>query len=163
VKHFPGNTAVDPHSGSSILKADKAALDEMVKPFAEIISGGGVPALMLSHVMVPALDGQKNASLSRRVIGDWLRGELGFDGIVLADDFSMGAIAATGLGPAAAAVEALNAGVDMIMVWPKDLAAVHASILNALKAERLPRERLLEAAARVIAGKMRYGIVALSE
>jgi beta-N-acetylhexosaminidase len=144
------------------LNVDKAALDEMVKPFADLIDGG-VPALMLSHVVVPALDGQKNASLSRRVIGDWLRGELGFEGIVLADDFSMGAISASGLTPAAAAVEALNAGVDMIMAWPKDLAAVHASILNSLKAGRLPRERLLEAAARIIAGKMRYGIVTFSE
>jgi beta-N-acetylhexosaminidase len=77
--------------------------------------------------------------------------------MVVSDDFSMGAV--IGLSPAAAAVEALNAGVDMIMVWPKDLSATHAAILGALRDGRLSRERLLEAAARIIAGKLRYGLM----
>ena len=132
----------------------------MVKPFAGVIRGNKPPAVMVSHVMVPVLDGQRNASLSRRVIQGWLRGELGFEGIVIADDFSMGAAAAAGLGPGAASVEALNAGVDMIMVWPKDLLSVHAAILTALRERRLSRERLVEAASRVIAGKIRYGLIA---
>ena len=114
---------------------------------------------MVSHVTVPALDSKRSASLSRPVIEGWLRRELGFEGIVLADDFSMGAISALGLEPAAAAAEALNAGVDMIMVWPKDLVAVHASILEALKSGRLSRARLREAAERIIAEKIRYGII----
>jgi beta-N-acetylhexosaminidase len=156
VKHFPGNSAADPHDGAATIRAGKAALDEMVKPFAALIRGVSPPAIMLSHVMVPALDSQKNASLSSKVINEWLRGELGFKGIVLADDFSMGAVAATGLSPGAAAVEALNAGVDMIIVWPKDLIAVHASILNAIKERRISRERLVEAAGRIITEKLRY-------
>jgi beta-N-acetylhexosaminidase len=160
LKHFPGNTAADPHSGASTLRAGKAALDEMVKPFAAIIRGLSPPVLMLSHVMVPAVDSRRNASLSRPVIEGWLRGELGFQGIALADDYSMAAVAATGLGPSAAAVEALNAGIDMIMTWPRDITAVHTAILDALKSGRLPRERLLEAAGRVIAEKIRYDLVA---
>jgi beta-N-acetylhexosaminidase len=163
VKHFPGNTAADPHDGVSTIKADREQLNELVKPFTKIIRDVQPPAMMVSHAMVPALDSKRNASLSSEVIQNWLRGELGFEGIVLADDFSMGAVAALGLRPGTAAVEALNAGVDMIMVWPKDLVAVHASILEALKAGRLSRERLLEAASRVIAGKIRYGLIALSE
>ena len=163
VKHFPGNSAADPHSGVSVLMADKAALDEMVRPFAGIIRSSAPQAVMVSHVLVPALDRQKNASLSRAVIEGWLRGELGFEGIVLADDFSMGAVASSGLSPAAAAVEALNSGVDMIMVWPKNIASVHASILGAMEDGRLSRERLVEAAGRIITGKLRYGIIALSE
>ena len=159
LKHFPGNGAADPHSGVSSLTAGKNTLDTMVKAFAGIIQSLSPPLVMVSHVMVPALDNKRNASLSRPVIEGWLRGELGFGGIVLADDFSMGAITASGLAPAAAAVEALNAGADMIMVWPRDLAAVHASILGALLDGRLSRARLAEAAARVIAGKLRYGIV----
>jgi beta-N-acetylhexosaminidase len=158
VKHFPGNGAADPHDGAVEIKAGKPALDEMVKPFAAIIRSQHPSAIMLSHVMVPALDSRKNASLSDKVIKDWLRGELGFKGIVLADDFSMGAIAANGISPGAAAVEAINAGVDMIIVWPKDMIAVHSSILNALKEKRISRERLEEAASRVIAEKLRYQI-----
>jgi beta-N-acetylhexosaminidase len=130
----------------------------MVRPFADLIRNLSPPAIMLSHVMVPALDSQKNASLSSKVIKDWLRGELGFRGLVLADDFSMGAVAARGLSPGAAAVEALNAGVDMIIVWPKDVIAVHASILSALRERRLSRERLVEAAGRIITEKLRYDI-----
>jgi len=157
VKHFPGNTATDPHGGVSGIQADKSGLDEMVKPFAGIIRGIELQAVMVSHVMVPAIDPRRNASLSPAVIQDWLRGELGFEGIVVADDFSMGAV--SGLSPQAAGLEALNAGVDMIMVWPKDLAATHAAILAALRDGRLPRERLLEAAGRVIAGKLRYALM----
>ncbi|MDR0496685.1 MAG: glycoside hydrolase family 3 protein [Treponema sp.] len=159
VKHFPGNSAIDPHSGVPELKAGKKALDEMVKPFAGIIRWLTPPVIMLSHVMVPALDSSRNASLSPVVIQNWLRGELGFEGIVLADDFSMGAVAASGISPGAAAVEALNAGADMIMVWPRDLVAVHSSILEALGEGRLSRNRLLEAASRIIAGKLRYALI----
>jgi len=158
VKHFPGNGSADPHDKSASIGASKAALDEMVRPFAALIRSLSPPVIMLSHVMVPAVDSQKNASLSSKVIKDWLRGELGFRGIVLADDFSMGAVAARGLSPGAAAVEALNAGVDMIIVWPKDVIAVHASILSALRERRVSRERLVEAAGRIIAEKLRYNI-----
>ena len=158
VKHFPGNGAADPHDKTSAIGAGKSVLDEMVRPFAALIRSLSPPAIMLSHVMVPALDSQKNASLSSKVIKDWLRGELGFRGIVLADDFSMGTVAARGLSPGAAAVEALNAGVDMIIVWPKDVIAVHASILNALRERRISRERLVEAAGCVITEKLRYDI-----
>ena len=159
VKHFPGNSAADPHRGVSVLTDGKAALDGMVRPFAGIISRAAPQAVMVSHVLVPALDGEHNASLSRAVIEGWLRGELGFEGIVLADDFAMGAVASSGISPAAAAVEALNAGIDMIMVWPNNIAAVHASILGALEDGRLSRERLLEAAGRIIEGKIRYGLI----
>jgi beta-N-acetylhexosaminidase len=158
VKHFPGNGATDPHDGAASIKAGKPALDEMIKPFVSLIQNQSPSAVMLSHVMVPALDSQRNASLSSNVIKSWLRGELGFKGIVLADDFSMGAVASNGVSPGAAAVGALAAGVDMIIVWPKDVIAVHASILSALKEKRVSRERLLEAASRIIAEKLRYDI-----
>jgi len=159
LKHFPGNTGADPHSAYSVMKDNKAALDEKARPFAGIISELRPAGIMLSHVMVPALDSRRNASLSRAVIEDWLRGELGFKGIVIADDFSMGAVAATGLSHEDAAVEALNAGVDMIMVWPGNLALVQSAILKAMREGRLSRERLLEAAGRIIREKIRYGLV----
>ena len=159
VKHFPGNGAVDPHSGVSLLKANRSALDKMTKPFAGIIRSLSPAAIMISHVTVPALD-QTSASLSRPVIEGWLRGELGFKGIVLADDYSMAAVAVSGLSPAAAAVAGLNAGVDMIMCWPGNIVAVHSAILEALESGRLSRERLREAAGRIIAEKIRCGLAA---
>ena len=158
-KHFPGNTSVDPHAYISRLGGSKNALDEMVKPFASIIQRFDPPAIMLSHVMVPAIDSRRNASLSRAVIHDWLRVELGFEGIIMADDYSMGAVTAFGLSHSAATVEALNAGVDMIMVWPQNLSTVHGAILEALRDGLLSRERLRQAASRIIAVKLRYGLV----
>ena len=159
VKHFPGNSAVDPHYDIAILHADRAALDEMARPFAGIIRNLGPSIIMMSHVVVYAWDSQLPASLSRPIIQDWLRGELGFQGLVMADDFAMDAVAATGLSSAAATVKALNAGVDMIMVWPHELTRVHAAILEALRTGQLRRERLVEAVERIIEVKLRYGIM----
>jgi beta-N-acetylhexosaminidase len=159
VKHFPGNTGEDPHSGRAVLAADREALDKMVKPFAGVIREGHVPAVMVSHIVVSAWDEERNASLSPKIIRDWLRGNLGFTGIVVADDFSMSAVAASGLDSGTAAVEALNAGVDMVMTWPRNLASVHRAILTALQEGRLSREQLRESVARIIFEKIRYGLI----
>jgi beta-N-acetylhexosaminidase len=131
----------------------------MVEPFAELIRAGPPSGIMVSHAVVPAWDGERNASLSAEVMGGRLRGELGFKGIVLGDDFSMGALAGSGFRPEEAAVEALIAGADMVMAWPLNLRSIHGSILQALEAGRLSRNRLEEAAARIIAEKLRYGLV----
>ncbi|MCL2070346.1 MAG: glycoside hydrolase family 3 protein [Treponema sp.] len=159
VKHFPGNSAVDPHYGIAVLEADRAALDEMTGPFAGLIRSMRPAAMMISHVMIPALDGERNASLSEPLIEGWLRGELGFKGIVMADDYAMSAVTDRGLDPPAAAVMGLAAGVDMIMVWPDQLEAVHTAILQALEDGSLSRQRLQQAAARVIAEKIRFGLI----
>ena len=161
LKHFPGNSAADPHSGISTLSAGKAALDENVKPFTEIIRTIEMDAVMVSHVSIPAVDSKRIASLSSPVIEGWLREELGFNGIVIADDFTMAAVSASGFSPAAAAVEAINSGVDMIMAWPNNIETVHGAILNALKDGRLPREKLTRAAERIIEAKLKYGLITL--
>jgi beta-N-acetylhexosaminidase len=141
------------------LDAEKAVLDEMVKPFAELIRALQPSAVMVSHIVVPARGGERNASLSRPVIQGWLREELGFRGFVLGDDFSMKAVSSRGLSPEAAAVEALKAGVDMIMAWPSGLSRLHRAILDALAEGQLSRERLREAAGRIIAEKIRRGLI----
>jgi beta-N-acetylhexosaminidase len=159
VKHFPGNTGTDPHKGRAILSADREALNRMIQPFAGVIRNTQPPAIMVSHIVVPAWDRERNASLSPKVIKDWLRGKLGFTGIVMGDDFSMGAVADSGLSLEDAVVEALNAGVDMVMTWPRNLRGVHEAILTALQEGRLPRERLKEAVERILVEKIRYGLI----
>ena len=162
VKHFPGNSG-DPHREIAVLDAEKTTLDEMVRPFAFLIRTLQPSAVMVSHIVVPPRDRERNASLSRAVIEDWLRGELRFQGFVLGDDFSMKAVSSRGLSPEAAAVEALKAGVDMIMAWPPDLSRLHQAILGALAEGRLSRERLQEAAGRIIAEKIRWGLIPREE
>ncbi|MFP3091528.1 glycoside hydrolase family 3 protein [Treponema sp. TIM-1] len=156
VKHFPGNTGTDPHRGRPLLTQDRRALDRLARPFAGLIRELSLPGVMVSHVLVLARDPDRNASLSPAVIRDWLRGELGFSGMVLADDFSMEA--ASGRGEEDAAVEALAAGADMVMAWPATLRRTHRTILRALEDGRLPRERLREAVEHILFQKIRFGL-----
>ena len=157
IKHFPGNAGTDPHLETPLMAGGPDALRQAVSPFAALIAaaGGSPPpaAVMVSHVVVPAWDAALNASLSEVVMGQKLRGELGFNGIILADDFSMGAVSG-GYDTAEASVAALAAGADMIMVWPRNLVSVHNAILAALADGSLPRARLQDAASRIIRKKL---------
>jgi beta-N-acetylhexosaminidase len=90
-------------------------------------------------------------------MGKWLRDELGFDGIIISDDFIMAAAGNTG--PEEAAVLSVIAGSDMILVWPAHLTKTHNAFTAALKDGRLSRERLQDAAQRVIYEKLRMGLI----
>jgi beta-N-acetylhexosaminidase len=169
VKHFPGNTGADPHSENPMLGGSREELRRVVAPFAFLIGSGGAgkagasqgPSLsgvMVSHVLVPAWDGERIGSLSPILIGEWLRKDMGFEGLVLADDFSMAA-AASRLSPEEAAVASIAAGADMVMAWPMNLLKLRGAILKALGEGRLSRARLEEAAARIIAEKIRLGLI----
>ena len=162
VKHFPGNSGADPHRDTAILSGSREELDRAVQPFADLIRGassGGPPlaGIMVSHVLVPAWDSRQIGSFSPAIIGQWIRGELGFRGIVLADDFSMAAASRTG--PGEAAVLSLAAGADMVMAWPGNLRQVRRAILAALEGGTLSRSRLEESAARIIREKIRLGLL----
>jgi beta-N-acetylhexosaminidase len=161
VKHFPGSAGPDPHFSPSVLKGDKTTLDDLVSPFAALINGGA-RTVMVAHTQVPAID-NKIASLSNVIMGNWLRGELGFKGIIISDDFSMAAAggrsAKESFTTEEAAVLSLAAGADMVLVWPPDIMRTHRAIVSAIENGRLPRERLFEAAARVIYEKIKMGLV----
>ncbi|MDR2094013.1 MAG: glycoside hydrolase family 3 protein [Treponema sp.] len=164
VKHFPGNSAGDPHREQTVLDVDRETLDLLASPFAFLVNAPAShhcrpSGIMLSHSVARARDPFRSASLSPFVIRDWLRGELGFEGIGLGDDFSMPAIALSGMDTEEAAVAALEAGLDMVMVWPKDIVSVHRAIVRALDSGGLSRERLREAAARILCEKLRFGLV----
>jgi beta-N-acetylhexosaminidase len=161
VKHFPGNSGADPHTNVVVLSGSREELDRAVEPFAALIrnaSSGGPPVagIMVSHALVPAWDPERIGSLSPVLINRWLREDLGFRGIVLADDFSM---AAARTGPEEAAVLSLAAGADMVMAWPSGLRKLHRAILSALEQGVLSRSRLEEAAARIITEKIRLGLL----
>jgi len=166
VKHFPGSAGADPHRFPSVLNGGREALAELTAPIAALIRGGYARAIMVSHSAVPAWDSENIASLSPAVMGGWLRRELGFEGIIVCDDFSMASasspVTAEGqnhLKPEAAAVLSLAAGADMVLVWPPDLRRTHRAILAALGDGRLSRERLREAAGRIIFEKIRMGLL----
>ncbi|WP_019071379.1 glycoside hydrolase family 3 N-terminal domain-containing protein [Streptomyces hokutonensis] len=151
-KHFPGHggTITDSHHGVAI---DPRPYDELLvdlEPFRAAVAAG-VPMLMSAHVVFPALDANRPATLSRRILGDLLRLDLGFDGVLVSDALEMKAIADE-YGEAAGARIALAAGADQVIVAVPDLAVTLAcrdAVLDALHARMLAEERVWEAAGRV--------------
>jgi beta-N-acetylhexosaminidase len=156
-KHFPGNAEADPHRGLPVLSAARATLDTVYyAPFRDAIRSG-VSSIMLSHVLVPAIDPDLPVSVSAVAIAV-LKERLGFRGIVMTDDLQMAALAGIG-GPEAAAVAALSAGADLLMVsGGRTALAVRTALLEALADGRISRARLEDAAARIIAQKLRFGL-----
>jgi beta-N-acetylhexosaminidase len=104
--------------------------------------------VMTAHIRVAGLD-DAPATLSRTVIGDLLRGDLGFAGVVVTDALEMRAVSET-VGAAEGAVQALEAGADALCLG-HDLRpeAIHTAVVDAVRSGRLAEERVQEAAARV--------------
>lgn len=149
-KHFPGHgsTAVDSHAALPIVDTDSATLRTRdLEPFAAVAADA--PAMMSAHVIVRAFDSQWPATLSRTILSDVLRAELGFAGALLTDCLEMNAVAARG--SVASAVDALAAGADLLVFSHDDrlAAAAVTAIASAVDEGRLPIERLADAHARV--------------
>jgi len=118
LKHFPGLGSVseDTHINPGTLSDSKDFLERNDwRPFRQIAARTD-PFIMLGHVCVPAVDPHLPASLSKRMITDIIRTDWRFDGILITDDLNMGAIAGRKEGIGEAAVRALNAGADLILL-----------------------------------------------
>lgn len=160
VKHFPGSSGPDPHIFPSSLQVSREKLNELTAPFFALVRDGHARAVMIAHTAVSAWDSENIASLSPEVMGGWLRQEIGFNGIIVCDDFSMAASELRGNSrPETAAVQAIAAGADMVLVWPPDLRRTHRELQAALGDGRLSRERLLDSVERIIIEKLRLGLV----
>ncbi|MDN3021603.1 glycoside hydrolase family 3 N-terminal domain-containing protein [Streptomyces sp. S.PB5] len=151
-KHFPGHggTDTDSHHGIAVDPRPIDALRADLEPFRAAVAAG-VPMLMSAHVVFPALDANRPATLSRRILGDLLRHDLGFDGVLVSDALEMKAIADE-YGEAAGARIALAAGADQVIVAVPDLEVTLAcrdAVLDALASGVLAEERVREAAERV--------------
>jgi beta-N-acetylhexosaminidase len=139
-KHFPGHGAVSADS-HHVLPVDRRELVDMgddLTPYRRLIANG-LPSVMVAHIVFPALDGAP-ASLSSGWIRDVLRGELRFQGVVFADDLSMGGAAAAYGDVVARAEKALAAGCDMLPVCNNRASVV--KLLDGLKVEPEPASRL---------------------
>jgi beta-N-acetylhexosaminidase len=159
-KHFPGHgdTTADSHHELPLVEhpPDRLRAVELV-PFRAAIEAG-VATIMTAHVFVPALDEQRPATLSRRIVGDLLRGELGFEGVIFGDDLEMKAIANQYAVPEAA-VMALEAGCDGLLICSGDhqrQAAALEAVIHAVESERIPLARVDDALARHRRAKERF-------
>ena len=160
-KHFPGHgdTVTDSHLALPTVHAGRETIDERdLPPFRAAIEAG-VRSIMSGHLLVPALDPAMPATLSRPVLTELLRGELGFGGMVVTDAIEMRAVA-TMFSPGEIAVRAIGAGVDAICVGhstEESLREIRDAIVAAVRSGELPEERLAEAAGRVLAVSSWYG------
>ena len=152
-KHFPGHgdTSSDSHTGLPRVDASAGVLREReLVPFAAAVDTG-VEAVMTSHVLLPAIDRERPATLSPAVLG-MLRTELGFEGAIVTDALDMAGAAGGGRGVPEAAVLALSAGADLLCLGAdKDATLVESvadAVVDAVRGGRLPEARLRDAAAR---------------
>lgn len=158
LKHFPGyGNNVDTHTGIAV---DQRPLESFTSsdflPFqAGMESGGGKTAVLVSHNIMTAVDGDLPASLSPKVHG-LLRTDLGFDGVVMTDDLAMEAVAAYSA-DGAVAVMALEAGNDLVITT--DYRTQIPKVLEALESGALSEETIDTACRRVLTWKQNLGLL----
>lgn len=177
LKHFPGHgdTAVDSHTGLPRVEHDRATIDKVdLLPFRRAIEQGLVETIMTAHIQFPALDDsklvsksgeliQRPATLSRAILTDLLRGELGFKGLIVTDAMEMAGISHF-FEPTQAVIETFKAGTDMVLMpvrlHSKDelnnLPALIDALMAAVKSGELSAEEVHASAERIRASKARY-------
>lgn len=172
-KHFPGlgKTAVDPHHELPTIDIDLEEMDSVNLPPFRAAIDAGVCAVMTSHAVYPAIDPEVPATLSRKIVTELLREEMGFQGLVITDDLEMGAIA-RGWGVPGGAAAAFEAGADILLVC-EDQDLVLASMRNlrdklikgSVSLQRLYQslERIEEAKARFLAKAKRASMERVRE
>jgi beta-N-acetylhexosaminidase len=166
-KHFPGHgdTSVDSHHDLPVVEHPPDRLRAVeFRPFRAAMAAG-VASLITAHVLVPSLDGERPATLSRRIVTDILRDELRFDGVVYSDDMEMKAVAARWAVPEAC-VEAIDAGCDAVLICSGNVdlqAAAAEALIRAVEHERLSWSRVEDSLARHRRMKERFLAARASE
>ncbi|XID95296.1 beta-N-acetylhexosaminidase [Paenibacillaceae bacterium WGS1546] len=161
VKHFPGHgdTAEDSHVDLPVVtkSIDRLEALEWV-PFRAAIEQGA-DAVMIAHILFPEIDPDAPASLSEAIISGQLRGTLGFEGVVMTDDLTMGAIADR-YGIDEAALLSVEAGSDIVLVAHgyDNARKTYDRLLSAARSGRLPESRIDESVRRIVALKLKYSL-----
>ena len=159
-KHFPGigKTDVDLHADTSVVPVSKETLlNEDTKVFVDLIkqSKPNTYAIMVSHAMYPQIDLDHPSSLSKAIITDWLRKDMGYNGVVVTDDMDMGALAKHyTFGDMA--VQSILAGSDILLVCHEyeHMQEAYNGLMKAVKDGRISKERLDESVKRILLMKM---------
>jgi len=155
LKHYPGHgaTTADTHTGYA---STDATLEEMkgneLVPFIEGIRSGA-EVIMVAHISCPGITGDTvPASLSKKMITDILRTDLGYQGLVITDALNMGAIAQE-YTSGEAAVLAINAGADMLLM-PVDFHEAYEAVLSAMQSGEISESRIEESLKRILSLKL---------
>lgn len=160
LKHFPGNTNVDPHSGLPELPYSFERLMNDTLPFKEFAFGAvNASCVLMSHARTKALDPETPACLSEKWVKDVLRKDYGFEGIVFSDDIFMKALNENGYPPEKAVVMAVKAGVDVIMISEKRFASSARVILDLMLEDSDFNSEVERAVRHVLEYKIKAGLL----
>jgi len=159
-KHFPGigKTDVDLHADTSVVPVSKKTLlNEDTKVFVDLVkqSKPNTYAIMVSHAMYPQIDPDHPSSLSKTIITDWLRKDMGYNGVVVTDDMDMGALAKHyTFGDMA--VQSILAGSDILLVCHEyeHMQEAYNGLMKAVKDGQISKERLDESVKRILLMKI---------
>jgi beta-glucosidase len=154
-KHFPGHgdTSVDSHLQTPMIPHDRQRFENVeFPPFINAIAAG-VDAIMSAHILVPAFDRHNIATLSHHIITGILRNELGFEGLITTDALIMSGVANLG-SPEAIAVQAVKAGVDILLMPIDPIATIHA-ICEAVESKEIDRDQIRASVQRIWKAKQK--------
>jgi beta-N-acetylhexosaminidase len=160
-KHFPGHgdTSTDSHTGLPVITHTRQEWARVDAPPFRAAIAAGVDAIMTAHIVVPALDPSGDpATLSRPIITDLLRGELGYRGVVVTDSLEMAGVRQK-YGDDRVPVLALKAGADMLLM-PPDLPLAIRAVLAAVASGELTEARIDESVRRILTLKHKRGQLA---
>lgn len=158
VKHFPGNTNTDPHTGLPEIALSKEELEKSILSFKNIISYNPT-AILMSHARTLAVDKETPACLSKIWVTDILRNQFGFEGLIISDDILMAALSENGFPPEKAVVMAIEAGVDCIMISQKRFASSAKILYDKAQNDSDFLDLLQKASFRVIKYKFNNGLL----
>lgn len=160
VKHFPGNTNTDPHTGLPEIKLSEADLKESVRSFEEILKYNP-SAILMSHARTSAIDPGVPACLSKVWVTDILRNTYKYQGIIFSDDIFMGALADNGYPPEKAALMAIDAGIDCIMISEKRFGKAARVIYKKAQEDSDFAKKIDQALLRILEYKEKAGLFVL--
>lgn len=161
-KHFPGRGAsdVDAHYGIPVVAVDrKTMMERELLPYRHLIQKGLLPAVMIAHTIYPAFDKQEVATVSKKIVTDLLRGELGFEGVITTDSMTMAGISSR-YGTAEACARAVEAGADLVLMKAENVLVdetFHA-VKRRVESGAISETDLHDKVYRILAMKYAYGL-----
>lgn len=163
LKHFPGLGAVtsDPHSGLPVVNRSLSQLESIdLAPYKLLIAKDNPAMIMATDVLMPAIDPSLPAELSPKAINGVLRGQLGYNGVVITDGLYMQGISEQ-WSLSQAAVLSIVAGDDLVEgpYTPDQVASVIVALKQALQSGQLTIDRINQSVERILLLKVQYGII----
>lgn len=162
LKHFPGNTNTDPHTGLPEITLSYKNLFDSLEPFKQLLQEKPAGILM-SHARTTEIDSEVPACLSNIWVTEILRNQFNYEGIIFSDDIFMAALSSNGFKPEKAVIMAIEAGIDCIMISEKRIAKPAKVLYEKAINDEIFAQKIDSALKRIILFKLNNGILKYTE